>query len=146
MLRRCYLYLFAIRSGTIKLAKFGDDERQQDDSSGLGAQDARPQAHQLDARPGGRLDLARVEAALRTDEKRQRPGGSAQRPANGLGAQEAEALFSAVRSVVREAIDSGLDYARVLRVYRRELDPEGRAVRVDAVGGRDTYWVPEAQR
>lgn len=68
------------------------------------------------------------------------------RPASGLSADDVGRLHDAARAVVRSAIDSGLDYARVLQIYKREKDPAGRAVQVVELGGRDTWWVPEAQR
>ncbi len=55
-------------------------------------------------------------------------------------------LHAAIVDVISEAIASGLDYAKVLKVYRKETDPAGRKVEVVKIGGRDTYWVPELQR
>jgi formamidopyrimidine-DNA glycosylase len=59
---------------------------------------------------------------------------------------EAAALHGAVTALMRGMIAGAPDYAAVMQVYRRETDPAGRAVQVTKVGGRDTYWVPEAQR
>lgn len=59
--------------------------------------------------------------------------------------ERVESLRVAVVNTVNDAIATGLDYDRVLKVYRRETDPLGRKVEVVKIGGRDTYWVPEAQ-
>ncbi len=75
-----------------------------------------------------------------------RAGVSPSRAAHDLGEAELRAVHAAVQDVVQESIDSDLDYDRVLAVYRRETDPLGRIVRCDDVGGRDTFWVPAAQR
>jgi formamidopyrimidine-DNA glycosylase len=68
------------------------------------------------------------------------------RPARSLRDDEAEALFQAACAVLREAIESELDYDRCLQVYKRAQDPAGRTVECSEVGGRDTYWVPSVQR
>lgn len=68
------------------------------------------------------------------------------RAANSLSSDEAEALHSAAREILRESIDSVLDYDKVLKVYRRETDPDGNPVEESQVGGRDTFWVPAVQR
>jgi formamidopyrimidine-DNA glycosylase len=75
-----------------------------------------------------------------------RAGIAPQRPSQGLSPDEVRAVFQSAQAVVGDALRTGLDYAAVLKVYKRERDPEGRAVTVDEIGGRDTYWVPEAQR
>lgn len=75
-----------------------------------------------------------------------RAGVAPQRPSNSLSDGEVRAVHEAAQSVVRAAIESGLDYATVLRVYKRETDPDGSPVRIEKVGGRDTYWVPAKQR
>ncbi len=75
-----------------------------------------------------------------------RAGIAPQRPSQGLSPDEVRALFQSAQGVVGDALRTGLDYAAVLKVYKRERDPEGRAVSVEEIGGRDTYWVPEAQR
>ena len=58
----------------------------------------------------------------------------------------ADALHDAVVSLMSSVIASDLAYGDVMQVYRREVDPLGRAVQVIKIGGRDTWWVPEAQR
>jgi formamidopyrimidine-DNA glycosylase len=68
------------------------------------------------------------------------------RAANSLSADEAEALHDAARSILRQSIDSVLDYDKILKVYRRETDPDGNPVEESQVGGRDTFWVPAVQR
>lgn len=109
-----------------------------------------------------RAALARVRAPVKTfllDQKKQAGLGnmyvceslyearvSPERPANQLSDAEAEAVHTAARRILREAIDSDLDYDRVLKVYKREADPLGNAVECDTVGGRDTYWVPAVQK
>jgi formamidopyrimidine-DNA glycosylase len=75
-----------------------------------------------------------------------RAGIAPQRPGQGLSPDEVHALFQSAQGVVADALRTGLDYASVLQVYKRERDPAGRAVTVEEIGGRDTYWVPEAQR
>jgi len=75
-----------------------------------------------------------------------RAGVAPARPSQDLSEDELRAVHAAVQSVVQESIDSDLDYARVLAVYRKGTDPEGRVVKCDDVGGRDTFWVPAAQR
>jgi formamidopyrimidine-DNA glycosylase len=75
-----------------------------------------------------------------------RAGIAPQRPANSLGTDEVLALFQAAQEVVRAAIDGGLDYPHLLQVYKRAADPSGREVQVVEIAGRDTYWVPAAQR
>ncbi|MBL8600710.1 MAG: hypothetical protein JNK72_02200 [Myxococcales bacterium] len=68
------------------------------------------------------------------------------RPAKSLSAAELSALYNAIVAVVGEAIASQLDYERVLAIYRKSHDPAGHEVKVDKIGGRDTYWVPAVQR
>ncbi len=68
------------------------------------------------------------------------------RPSNSLSASECARLVDAVQSVIASAIGTGLDYDRVLSVYRRDTDPQGDPVEVTEIGGRDTYWVPTRQR
>jgi formamidopyrimidine-DNA glycosylase len=68
------------------------------------------------------------------------------RAANGASAEEAAVLHGAVVDLMAAVIASDLDYSGVMKVYRKETDPAGRAVQVIKIGGRDTYWVPEAQR
>lgn len=68
------------------------------------------------------------------------------RAANGVTAEEAAALHGAVIDLMAGVIASDLDYSGVMKVYRKETDPAGRAVQVIKIGGRDTWWVPEAQR
>ncbi len=75
-----------------------------------------------------------------------RAGVSPSRAANAVTADEAAALHGAVVAIVSEVIATDLDYDRVLKVYRKERDESGRAVQVVKLGGRDTWWVPEAQR
>jgi formamidopyrimidine-DNA glycosylase len=75
-----------------------------------------------------------------------RAGVSPTRAANAVTADEAAALHGAVVAIVSEVIATDLDYDRVLKVYRKERDESGRAVQVVKLGGRDTWWVPEAQR
>ena len=75
-----------------------------------------------------------------------RAGVAPARPSNTLTEPELRAVHAAVQAVVQESIDSDLDYDRVLAVYRRDTDPQGRIVKCDDVGGRDTFWVPAAQR
>ncbi|MEZ4405571.1 MAG: DNA-formamidopyrimidine glycosylase family protein [Polyangiales bacterium] len=69
-----------------------------------------------------------------------------ERPASSLSADETARVHRAVQAVIGEAIASGLDYAKVLKVYRKETDPKGNAVQADVVKGRDTFWVPAVQR
>jgi formamidopyrimidine-DNA glycosylase len=68
------------------------------------------------------------------------------RPANEVSASEAEGIYEGVRSVIQEAIDSKLDYEKVLAVYHKETDPKGNKVDLSEVGGRDTFWVPALQK
>ena len=68
------------------------------------------------------------------------------RAANGVTAEEAATLHGAVIDLMAAVIASDLDYSGVMKVYRKETDPAGRAVQVIKIGGRDTYWVPEEQR
>lgn len=75
-----------------------------------------------------------------------RAGVAPSRPANAVTAGESAALHAAVVAGVSEVIATDLDYGRVLKVYRKERDDAGRAVQVSKIGGRDSYWVPEAQR
>lgn len=75
-----------------------------------------------------------------------RAGIAPARPATSLSEGERRALFAEAQEVVRESIESGLDYGAVLKVYKRERDPEGAPVLVDKIGGRDSYWVPSRQR
>lgn len=74
-----------------------------------------------------------------------RAGISPTRPSNAVTPSELLAIFEAVQAVVGESIKTHLDYDRLLKVYKREKDPEGVVVRCDEVGGRDTYWVPSRQ-
>ncbi len=73
-------------------------------------------------------------------------GVAPERPASSLTGDEAARVHRAVQGVIGEAIASGLDYTKVLKVYRKETDPSGNPVRADVVKGRDTFWVPAAQR
>lgn len=75
-----------------------------------------------------------------------RAGVAPARPANALTPDEVRRVFDAARDVIQTAIDTDLDYGRALQVYKRALDPQGRKVDVIELNGRDTYWVPEAQR
>jgi formamidopyrimidine-DNA glycosylase len=67
------------------------------------------------------------------------------RPAKSLSTQEIKRLHSAVQSILQEAIDSELDYDRLLKIYRKEQDPDGLPVEEADIGGRDTFWVPAKQ-
>jgi formamidopyrimidine-DNA glycosylase len=71
---------------------------------------------------------------------------SPERPANALTPDELAALHAAAQDILRRAIDTNLDYNTLLRVYNKTTDPNGDPVECDAVGGRDTYWVPTRQR
>lgn len=75
-----------------------------------------------------------------------RAGVAPTRPANALARDDVQRVYDAARDVIQTAIDTDLDYGRTLQVYKRELDPQGRKVDVVEVNGRDTYWVPTAQR
>lgn len=75
-----------------------------------------------------------------------RAGVAPNRAAHAVTADEAAALHGATVAMMTAVIASDLDYGDVMRVYRREIDPAGRAVQVIKIGGRDTWWVPEAQR
>lgn len=68
------------------------------------------------------------------------------RQAKELSDGEVERLHAAAQGVMRQAIESDLDYDDILAIYRRERDPKGRAVEVTTIGGRDTFWVPDVQR
>ena len=68
------------------------------------------------------------------------------RAANAVTAHEAATLHAAVTTMMAAVIASDLDYSEVMKVYRKETDPAGRAVQVIKIGGRDTWWVPEEQR
>lgn len=68
------------------------------------------------------------------------------RAASAVTAEEAGRLHAAVTGMMTGVIASDLDYDAVMKVYRKETDPAGRAVQVIKIGGRDTYWVPEEQR
>lgn len=72
-------------------------------------------------------------------------GISPKRPAKELNPDELEALHEAATGVVQRAIDNQLDYGELLRIYRKETDPDGHAVVTEKVAGRDTFWVPEKQ-
>jgi formamidopyrimidine-DNA glycosylase len=67
------------------------------------------------------------------------------RPAKSLSDAELAALHRASGDILRRALETQLDYDALLRIYRREADPQGRAVECTKVSGRDTFWVPEAQ-
>lgn len=68
------------------------------------------------------------------------------RPANALSPAEAVRLHDEVQSVLRLSIDTDLDYAQTLLVYRKDTDPQGNPVSLSEVGGRDTFWVPAVQK
>lgn len=68
------------------------------------------------------------------------------RAANAVTGTELAALHGAVVDLMSEVIASDLDYGSLMKVYRKEIDPAGRAVQVIKIGGRDTWWVPEEQR
>ncbi len=68
------------------------------------------------------------------------------RPANTLSGDDVVRLHGALQDVLRLSIDTDLDYDQVLAVYRRTSDPDGNAVAVSEVGGRDTFWVPSLQK
>jgi formamidopyrimidine-DNA glycosylase len=68
-----------------------------------------------------------------------------ERPANSLTHDEIERVYGALVEVLTRSIETDLDYAQVLRVYRREHDPDGNPVEAIEVGGRDTFWVPAVQ-
>jgi DNA-formamidopyrimidine glycosylase len=74
-----------------------------------------------------------------------RAGVSPARPSNAVTRDEAAKIYREARAVLRQAIETDLDYDRVLAVYKRERDPEGRKVECSDIGGRDTYWVREVQ-
>ncbi len=63
-----------------------------------------------------------------------------------LAPERVHPLHLAVVDTINDAVATDLDYDRVLKVYRKETDPQGRKVEVVKIGGRDTYWVPEVQR
>ncbi len=73
-------------------------------------------------------------------------GISPHRPAKSLQEAELKAVWQAAQAVMRRAVETDLNYEEVLRIYRREADPGGHAVKVDKIGGRDTFWVPEVQK
>ncbi len=73
-------------------------------------------------------------------------GVAPERGANTLGDAEVRAVYDAAREVIQRAMDTDLDYAQVLQVYKLAMDPRGRAVKTVKIAGRDSYWVPEAQR
>jgi formamidopyrimidine-DNA glycosylase len=108
-----------------------------------------------------RSGVARSKTAIKSfllDQKKQagignmyaceslyRAGIAPSRPSNSLSPSEASLLHQSVCDVINAAIQSDLDYATVLRVYRRDHDPEGRPVEMSEIGGRDTFWVPSVQ-
>ncbi|MBI5514432.1 MAG: hypothetical protein HY909_11730 [Deltaproteobacteria bacterium] len=116
-------------------------------------------------RPWAAEDLVKATSKSRTaikalllDQKKQagignmyacealyRAGLRPDRASNTLAEADARRLHGAVQAVVGEALATNLDYDRVLKVYKREKDPEGRKVLCTQVGGRDTFWVAEAQ-
>jgi formamidopyrimidine-DNA glycosylase len=69
-----------------------------------------------------------------------------ERPANTLAADEVTRVHAELQATLRLAIDTDLDYDRVLQVYRKTSDPLGNPVECAEVGGRDTFWVPAVQR
>lgn len=73
-------------------------------------------------------------------------GVDPKRPANSLSAEECAQIHAAAVAIVQKAIDAELDYTEVLRIYKKATDPDGAAVQVISVGGRDSYWVPGKQR
>jgi formamidopyrimidine-DNA glycosylase len=68
------------------------------------------------------------------------------RPSNEVDADEAERIYEESRAVLKQSIDTALDYSKVLAVYNRDQDPDGNKVEVMEVGGRDSYWVPKVQK
>lgn len=68
------------------------------------------------------------------------------RPAKSLGPDEVARLYDAVQDIMRQAIESQLDYDALLQIYKRDTDPSGREVQITKISGRDTHWVPEVQR
>jgi len=68
------------------------------------------------------------------------------RPSNSLNASEAQLILDSAKAILKQSIETKLDYGKVLAVYRREKDPEGREVVMSEVGGRDTFWVPSVQK
>jgi len=68
------------------------------------------------------------------------------RQARELSDDELKRLHTAAQQILGAAIETDLDYAGLLAIYRRERDPEGRPVEVTTIGGRDTFWVPDVQR
>ena len=66
--------------------------------------------------------------------------------ANALAGERVAALHAAAVAIIGEVMANDLDYARVLKVYRKEADPAGHPVEVVKLAGRDTYWVPAVQR
>ncbi|MCK6508669.1 hypothetical protein L6R29_01725 [Myxococcota bacterium] len=72
-------------------------------------------------------------------------GIAPQRPAQSLSDPEAKRLHQAARDILQAALDTDLDYDKILNVYRKEADPEGHPVEESDVGGRDTFWVPTKQ-
>lgn len=67
------------------------------------------------------------------------------RPANSLSAAEREAIWGAARAIMQRAVTEELNYESLLRVYRRDKDPEGHDVENTTISGRATYWVPARQ-
>ncbi len=72
-------------------------------------------------------------------------GISPHRPCKSLSREELSRLHEAVLSLTERATETGLDYTQIVKIYRREQDPEGREVKNDAIKSRDTFWVPAVQ-
>ncbi|MCB9640139.1 MAG: hypothetical protein H6728_16190 [Myxococcales bacterium] len=72
-------------------------------------------------------------------------GIAPQRPAQSLSEDELTRLHDAAQRIVKASLDSNLDYDQVLKVYRKDTDPDGNPVENADVGGRDTFWVPNKQ-
>lgn len=75
-----------------------------------------------------------------------RAGIAPERAAKSLSSDETERLFNAAVQIVEDAIESDLDYERLLLIYNREEDPQGHPVELIQVSGRDTFYVPAVQR
>lgn len=72
-------------------------------------------------------------------------GIAPKRPAKELSPEEVERLHKAAIEIVQRAIDTQLDYDSIVKIYRKETDPDGNTVFKEKVAGRDTFWVPEKQ-
>jgi len=67
------------------------------------------------------------------------------RPANSLSDGELQAIYECTLGIMKDAIDTNLDYESVIQIYRKKEDPNGNPVDEKKISGRGTFWVPAVQ-